>query len=69
VTRITDPVTRETATLCASDRPIVVTLFPQHLEIFEKRTRARFAVEYDKLLVFAQQTGLRRVYEPKAADP
>lgn len=46
MTRLTKPVTRESA-LTDRGRPLIVTLHPRHLEIRIKRTRRSYTIAYD----------------------
>lgn len=52
MTRLTKPVTRESA-LTDRGRPLIVTLHPRHLEIRLKGTRRPYVIGYDVAMWFA----------------
>ena len=50
MTRLTKPVTRESAALDRG-RPLIVTLHPRHLELRPKGTRKRWTISYEGCLL------------------
>lgn len=52
MTRITSPVTRESAAFDRG-RPLIVTLHPRHLEVRAKGTRRRYSISYEACLWLA----------------
>lgn len=65
MTKLTKPVIRESACL---DRgiPLIVTLFPRHLEVRPKGTRQRYTIGYDACLWIAVKRELEEKRREKA---
>jgi hypothetical protein len=57
MTILTKPVSRESACLDRG-RPLIVTLFPRHLEVRPKGTRQRYTISYDACLWLAVKRDL-----------
>ena len=59
MTKLTTPVTRETATFERTN-PIIVTLHPRHIELRLKTQRKSVTVDYGTLLDFARKLAYMR---------
>ena len=57
MTRITKPVSRESAAVDRG-RPLIVTLYPRHLEVRPKGTRQRYTISYEACLWLAVKRDL-----------
>ena len=67
MTRITKPVSRESAVI-EKGRPLVVTLHPRHLEVRLKGTRHAYTIGYDAALWWAIKREFEQQRRERAAQ-
>ena len=63
MTLLTKPVTRESACMDRG-KPLIVTLYPRHLEVRPKGTRQRYTISYDACLWLA----VKRIIEEQRRE-
>ena len=66
MTKLTKPVTRESASMDRG-RPLIVTLHPRHLEIRPKGTRHKYAISYDACVWLAVKRDMEEKRREKLA--